>query len=214
LFNCGLILNIEAMKTSHIVEGYGPLDLFLAKQRYRLVKKKIVSANNAGRLLDIGCGSYPLFLKLIDFKERYGLDKNIDSSAIEKMRKDQIFLENYQIEETDKLPFESNFFDVVTMLAVFEHIRPQELVRIHREIRRILKAGGLYIMTTPAFWTDGLLKFLAKVRLISALSISEHKDSYNYKKISSVLLDAGFEKNKLRFGFFELMMNSWTTAIK
>jgi ubiquinone/menaquinone biosynthesis C-methylase UbiE len=202
------------MKTSHIVEGYGPLDLFLARQRYRLVKRKIRLAKKTGRILDIGCGSYPMFLTLVDFREKYGLDKNIYSSAVERMKKKQIFLKNYVIEKINELPFETDFFDVVTMLAVFEHIEPNELVKIHREILRVLKPGGLYVMTTPAFWTDELLKLLAKMRLISALSISEHKDSYSHRKISSVLQEAGFEEKTLRFGFFELMMNSWTIAMK
>ncbi|MHC4323194.1 MAG: methyltransferase domain-containing protein, partial [Planctomycetota bacterium] len=108
------------MKTTHILEGYGPLDLFLAKQRYRMVKKIIMWAKKNGRILDIGCGSYPMFLTLVDFKERYGLDKNIDSSTIERMNKEQIFLKNHEIEKVNELPFEADFFDVVTMLAVFE----------------------------------------------------------------------------------------------
>jgi len=202
------------MKTSHIVEGYGPLDVFLGKQRYKIAHKQIRSANKRGRILDIGCGSYPLFLMTIDFAEKYGLDKNIEVSAIERIKNHQITLINYYIEENETLPFKDNFFDVVSMLAVFEHIEPSELVRIHSEIYRILKPGGIFVMTTPAFWTDGLLRFLSKLHLISDISISEHKDSYNRSKIFLVLNEAGFEKDKLKFGFFELFMNTWATAVK
>lgn len=198
------------MKTSHIVEGYGPLDMFLAEQRYKVAKRRIYSAQKSGRILDIGCGSVPLFLTSVDFAEKYGLDKNIESGVTEQ----GIVLINHYIEKEENLPFKENFFDVVSMLAVFEHIEPEQLVRIHREINRILKLGGIYVMTTPAFWTDGLLKFLAKLRLISGVSISEHKDSYNRSKVSSVLQDAGFTKNNLQFGFFELFMNMWGTAVK
>jgi len=198
------------MKTSHIVEGYGPLDMFLAKQRYKVAKRRIYSAQKSGRILDIGCGSHPLFLTNINFAEKYGLDKNIESCVTDQ----GIVLINHYIEEEEKLPFEGNFFDVVSMLAVFEHIEPEQLVRIHGEINRVLKPGGIYVMTTPAFWTEGLLKFLVKLRLISGVSISEHKDSYDSSMVSSILQAAGFPKNNLRFGYFELFMNMWSTAVK
>ena len=64
------------------------------------------------------------------------------------------------------MPFEDNYFDAVSMLAVFEHIEPDCLVDIHRDIYRILKPGGVYVMTTPAFWTDGILRFLVKLHLL------------------------------------------------
>jgi 2-polyprenyl-3-methyl-5-hydroxy-6-metoxy-1,4-benzoquinol methylase len=202
------------MKTSHIVEGYGPLDVFLAKQRYKVAKRRIDSAQKSGRILDIGCGSHPLFLTSINFTEKYGLDKNIEACVADEMKKQGIVLINHYIEKEEKLPFKENFFDVVSMLAVFEHIEPEQLVRIHREINRILKPGGIYVMTTPAFWTEGLLKFLAKLRLISGISISEHKGSYNYSMISSILQASDFPKETLRFGYFELFMNCWATAAK
>ena len=199
---------------SHILEGYGPLDVFLAKQRYKIAKRKIPSSKKSGRILDIGCGCYPLFLTIVNFAEKYGLDKNIEPSIANKTKKQGIVLINHYIEKEEKLPFEENFFDVVSMLAVFEHIEPKQLVRIHREINRVLKPGGIYVMTTPAFWTDGLLKFLAKLRLISGVSISEHKDSYNSSMVSSILQAADFPKENLRFGYFELFMNMWATATK
>jgi len=195
------------------MEGYGPLDLFLARWRYKMAIKKMELVQKNGRILDIGCGSYPLFLTIVDFKEKYGLDKNIDTAAIGKMKQQSIVLKNHRIEEEQRIPFDDDYFDVVTMLAVFEHIEPRELVKIHREIRRILKPGGLYIMTTPTVWTDGLLKLLLKLRLISD-TISEHKDNYSHAMISSVLKEAGFEKDRLRFGYFELFMNTWVTANK
>jgi SAM-dependent methyltransferase len=202
------------MNAPHILEGYGPLDVFLAKQRYKIAQRRIHRAGKSGRILDIGCGSCPLFLAAVDFREKYGLDKNIEVGVANEAKKQGIVLINHYIENEEKLPFEDNFFDVVSMLAVFEHIDPEQLVRVHMQINRVLKPGGIYIMTTPAFWTDGLLKFLAKLRLISGISISEHKDSYNYSKVSSVLKKAGFLKNNLRFGYFELFMNMWVTAVK
>lgn len=202
------------MKTSHVFEQCSPLDVFLAKQRYKTAIKKISSAQKTGRILDIGCGCYPFFLTVVNFPEKFGLDKNIEPDAVNEMEKQGIALINHYIEKEEKLPFADSSFDVVSMLAVFEHIDPKLLVRIHREINRILKPGGLYVMTTPAFWTDGLLKFLAKLHLINGDSISEHKGSYSCSSISSVLQAAGFSEKNVRSGHFELFMNNWATAIK
>ena len=201
------------MAKSHVVRGYGPLDLFLAKQRYKIANQKIKAAQKSGRILDIGCGSYPAFLFTVDFSEKYGLDKMAKAHIEEGIKNYGISFANCEIEK-EELPFRSDYFDVVTMLAVFEHIEPDQLVRVHKGIYRILKPGGLYVMTTPAFWTDRLLKILARLRLITNVEIAEHKDSYSHSMVSSVLQQAGFQESKLEFGYFELFMNTWVTAIK
>jgi ubiquinone/menaquinone biosynthesis C-methylase UbiE len=198
----------------NVVRGYGPLDMFLAKQRHKMARKKIKSANEAGRILDVGCGNYPLFLLNVNFSEKYGLDKISQSKPDEDIIKQGIALINSNFEEVEKFPFEKDYFNVVTMLAVFEHIIPENLVKIHREIYRVLKRNGIYVMTTPAYWTDYLLRTLAKLRLISDIEIKEHKGRYNHFMISSILQAAGFPENNIQFGYFELFMNLWVTAVK
>jgi 2-polyprenyl-3-methyl-5-hydroxy-6-metoxy-1,4-benzoquinol methylase len=150
----------------------------------------------------------------VDFSERYGLDKLIECTVADEIKQRGIHLGHYEIEKTDQIPFGNDYFDVVTMLAVFEHIEPERLVIIHREIYRVLKPGGIYVMTTPAFWTDRLLRFLARIGLISAVEINEHKGSYRFSDVSRVLRDASFQDNRLEHGYFEVFMNLWVTATK
>ena len=200
------------MALPDIYEGSRRLDLFLSKQRCKIANRQIKSVPEKSRILDIGCGRYPLFLTTVDFSERYGLDRDFGDG--ENVKRDGITLVNHNIEEQSKMPFEDNYFDAVSMLAVFEHIEPNCLVDIHQDIYRILKPGGVYIMTTPAFWTDGLLRFLVKLHLLSDVSIEDHKDSYKYSDVFSILQQAHFEKEKLHFGYFELYMNLWVTATK
>ena len=202
------------MEREHIIKGYGPLDVFLAKQRYKIAHRELRAVDKNGWILDIGCGSKPMFLSNVEVAQRYGLDKNIEPVAVEKAREQGIELANFNFDSEQEMPFEDNYFDAVTMLAVFEHIEPERLAPIHSEIRRILKSGGLYIMTTPAFWTDPILRCLARLHLISDVSIKEHQDNYRHSDIARVLAQAGFEKSKMRFGYFELLMNSWVTALK
>jgi len=202
------------MATPHVVRGHGLLDLFLAKQRYKIAKRLIELAKKNGRILDIGYGLEALFLANVDFSEKYGLDRDIETAARDRAKQKGIILICSDIEKEGKLPFGDNYFDVVSMLAVFEHIEPENLVRLHKEIHRVLKPDGMYVMTTPAVWTGPLLRLLAKLHLISSVPIIEHKGSYSHSMISAVLQEADFQQDKLRFGYFELFMNTWATATK
>jgi ubiquinone/menaquinone biosynthesis C-methylase UbiE len=111
-------------------------------------------------------------------------------------------------------PFGSNYFNIVTMLAVFEHIDNDDLKPMLKEIYRILKKNGILIITTPAPWSDKLLHFMARLGLISAEEIHEHKHNHPKAKIENILSQAGFAKSKIQSGFFEFHMNMWFTAKK
>ena len=49
----------------------------------------------------------------------------------------------------DKMPFEDETFDVVTLLSVYEHIVPDKRRRSLWEIHRILKPGGILVGQLP-----------------------------------------------------------------
>ena len=102
------------------------------------------------RHLDIGCGD-GFFLRRSRCEERYGLDEQLGD------------------EVTDTLEFDDGFFDYVTMLAVIEHILfPEFLVR---EIARVMKPGGRFIITTPKRGAEFFIKFYVK-------NIGEEHETY------------------------------------
>jgi 2-polyprenyl-3-methyl-5-hydroxy-6-metoxy-1,4-benzoquinol methylase len=199
---------------SKSTRGFGLLEKLLAEMRYKVADKLIPSAYRKGRILDIGCGVYPFFLMKTEFSEKFGLDKAVQKNYIKRFQDNNIVLINYDIEKENVLPFKNEYFDVVTMLAVIEHFEPKRFLKMIREIYRVLKPGGMYILTTPAFWTDGLLWFMAKLRLLSPLEIEEHKAVYSHSKIFSMLREGNFSKEKIRLGYFEMFMNIWATATK
>jgi SAM-dependent methyltransferase len=205
----------ETIQLPHLADRPtgGLLERFLSKQRAGMASRLIPPAHRRGRILDIGCGEYPYFLLNIDFAEKFGVDRLTTS---EQIRTDQnsIQLFPYDVETENVIPFENNYFDVVTMLAVFEHIDPVRLPRVLNEIHRVLKQGGMFIMTTPAVWTEGLLRWMAKLKLVSSFLIAEHKDAYSHKMIKSILKQTHFSSAQLSFGYFEFFMNNWATAVK
>lgn len=191
----------------------GLLEGFLSKQRGNMADRLIPSAKRSGRLLDMGCGEHPRFLMATRFAEKYGLDRLADRHG-HLVNANAITRLDCDIETAERLPFDEGYFDVVTMLAVFEHIEPERLVQLVAEIRRILTPGGMYILTTPAVWIDGLLRLFAKLRLVNPILFDEHRDAYSHAKIARILHRGGFQKEKMRFGYFELFMNVWVTATK
>jgi len=198
------------MKNDHYTRGTGILEVFLAKQRANKANSLILKEQRKGKILDIGCGSYPYFLVSTRFEEKYGLDPSLKLSEINE--------KNLNLKQLDiaknKLPFKDNYFNVITMLAVFEHIEQDKLLDVLNEIKRVLKKDGIFIITTPAPWADKLLHSMARVDLISSEEIHEHKHNHPKEKIEGILLSSGFEKRKIKSGFFELGMNMWFTAIK
>lgn len=206
---------VEQSLPTQVTRSYGLLEGILAKERCRLANRLIPTEKRSGQLLDIGCGSHPFFLTNTEFKEKFGLDKMVrpEQKVVLKERHG-ISLVNYDVEQAREIPFESNSFDVVTMLAVFEHIEPELLPELLSEIHRVLKPGGMYLLTTPAVWTDGLLRVLAKLRLVSPVEIEEHKDAYTHPRIGDLLVRGGFDRAGMKFGYFEVFLNLWATATK
>jgi SAM-dependent methyltransferase len=195
-----------------MTRGKGLLEPMLADLRAQRANKLIPSPLRDGRILDVGCGSYPYFLAHTSFKEKFAIDQIPLSSNTASELKIESFTLDLEIEP--HLPFEDNFFEAVTLLAVVEHLDPALMAKLFKEVYRVLKPGGMVILTTPAAWSDGLLKFMARVSLVSAEEIHEHAYAYTLPLLGWYFGQAGFEMTKTNFGYFEFMFNMWATAKK
>lgn len=195
--------------STHTTRGHGVLEPFLARQRARRANKMIPNKLRSGRILDIGCGSFPYFLSHVYFQEKFAIDQLSPSAVPADIQFNTLDLNN-----EPKLPFEDNFFSVITMLAVVEHLDPTSLVSLFKEAHRTLKPGGIIIITTPSSWSDGLLHFMARVRLVSPEEINEHVYAYTLPLLGWYFGKGGFDMTKLKFGYFEMRLNMWATARK
>jgi SAM-dependent methyltransferase len=165
-----------------------------------------------GRILDIGCGSFPYFLSHTSFSEKFAIDQApFPEDMAEKF---QIEYYTLDVNKQPILPFDTNFFHVITLLAVVEHLDPKSLAILFGETYRTLRPGGRVILTTPAAWSDGILRMMVSLSLVSREEIEEHVYAYTLPLIGWYFGQAGFEMKKIRFGYFESMLNMWATAEK
>lgn len=200
------------MHDAHVVRGYGPLDKMLAHLRHGIVSRKLKPYFPINCHLDIGCGAYPAFLLGLEAEQKYGLEQSVSKNTTDITATRGIKVVEHDLLHRTKMPFQDAFFDAVTMMAVIEHIEPSHVAFMLSEVNRILKPGGVFVLTTPAAWTDKLLRTLAFLKLISREEIEDHKDVFTQKKLKTSLFQAGFHQTQA--GTFECFMNLWATAQK
>jgi SAM-dependent methyltransferase len=197
----------EAQK--RFTRGRGVFEPLLARLRARRANQLILPALREGRILDIGCGSYPYFLSHTSFKEKFAIDQQPPATT-----RNDIHWHTLDLNSEPKLPFEDGYFNVITMLAVVEHLDPNSLVILFQEAYRTLKPGGMVVVTTPAAWSDPLLKWMARFYLVSPEEIHEHVYAYTLPLLGWYFGKGGFSMDNVQFGYFEFMLNMWATATR
>lgn len=108
------------------------------------IRLRAVLRHVDGYLLDIGCKNN----KLVGlYKSMGGRGVGVDVYQWKGV--------DILVERSDRLPFENNTFDTVSLVACLNHIpyRPQVL----KEVHRVIKPGGRLLVTNPppllsAFW--------------------------------------------------------------
>lgn len=111
----------------------------------QLLKSYVVNKGKPLKILDIGCGAGKNLESLSRFGETFGIDNSPEAIKFCKKRKlaNQVYLRN-----SDNTKFPNNYFDIVVLLDVLEHVDEKPTLV---EINRILKPNGLLILTVPAF---------------------------------------------------------------
>lgn len=107
--------------------------------------------NSKLRLLDFGCGNgryLEVFRKYLNEENLYGTEVLLD--RVHEVRK-KGFNCIHLSSGGNKLPFEDEFFDIVFSSNVIEHIPKKYYLGYLKEICRILKRGGRFVIGTPNY---------------------------------------------------------------
>lgn len=98
--------------------------------------------------------------------------------------------------------FESDFFDVVTMTDVFEHIANPG--KILNEVQRILKPGGILFVKVPNglfnLFKFKIAKRMGKLKDYDIFDSYEHVVHYSDKTLKKMLGKYGFKVVKIKIG--------------
>jgi len=182
------------------------LEPFLRKIRLNKVMSVIKKYKNP-TLLDIGCGWEARMLKEVEPFIKAGI--GIDFKAPKLERESKITTIDMKLKKS--LPFENNYFDVITMLAVLEHL--EYPIEMASEIFRILKPNGCVVITVPSRYSKPVLEFMAfKLRIISYDEIKDHKKYYNRNDIFELFGGCGFEIEMHKY--FQFGMNNFCVCKK
>lgn len=158
------------------------------------------------RLLDIGCGWEAKLLHAVEpyIGRGVGIDFKAPDVHTEKIETQRVVL-------TDALPFSDSSFDVVTMLAVLEHLDNAD--RVAKEVYRVLAPGGIFVGTVPSKASKPVLEFLSfQLGLVNPDEIRDHKCYYDRASLSVLFGNAGF--SNIRHQYFQLGMNNFFAALK
>ncbi len=138
-------------------------------------------------LLDVGCGTGFLIDLLTKQRTARYCGVDLSDEMIRVAKGKQIAGAEFVVGSADKLPYPDASFDIVTCSQSFHHYPYPEAAM--REARRVLKSGGLYLLSDTGIggvgaWIDNHILF--------KLMKSGDCHTTNRKGIENMMEDAGF----------------------
>jgi tRNA (uracil-5-)-methyltransferase TRM9 len=170
------------------------------------------------KVLDLGCGNgrwYKIFKeKKVDY---FGID---NSEKLIEIAKENFPEAKFFVGDALNLPFQDDFFDKVYSIALLHHIPSEDFrIRVLKEAKRVLKPGGILILTCwrihrlkeiLALLKYTFLKIIGKSKLdFKDIFLPWGKKTFRYyhcflkrelenlvKKVGFEILESGVVKNK------------------
>jgi SAM-dependent methyltransferase len=165
-----------------------PMDRLLQRWRIRTARPYIAAGS---RVLDIGCADGELFRCIPHVVEGVGVDPDLPPSA--RPCRQAVLLRGFF---PQALP-DDRPFDVITLLAVLEHVPPEHQKALALACARHLKPGGHLIITVPCPFVDKILVVLRFLRLIHGMALEQHY-GYDPRQTASLFAVPGMELIKAR----------------
>lgn len=186
---------------------------FPTYKKYEKVKEK----RETKKVLEIGCGTAIIAKSLFTDKEINNIDKEVEVYCMDysfnMLEIAKTRCENFVQSDMESLPFQESSFDIVYVHSALHHF--PSLSNIMREVKRILKPKGFFIIQEPCIcnlkadiFLSYLTKFLMKIRTkkyddLSHLEMtpSDHHGPLSVKKLVSEIEESGFmiEDRKYRY---------------
>lgn len=162
---------------------------FVARRRLALrLLRRSLRKNGRPRILDLGCGTGAVLQELAQFSEPIGLDMSPLALDFSRSRN----LSRLIVGRGERVPIRTGSLDAVVALDVFEHI--EEHAAAFAEAARILRPGGVLVLSVPAF------KSLWGPHDVALM----HFRRYRKQEVRLQLERAGLTVEKLSYAIFAL----------
>lgn len=170
------------VKTNYDVRVDGFLDEKDPSPRIKLSQKfRDLHANNSNLRLDVGCGIGNYIFLMKNQERCVGIDLEYNALQIAKS---YCTRSNFVSTSALDFPFKENTFDEVTMWEVIEHVPKGTEKKLISEVRRVLKKGGIFLLSTPN-------RHPVSIIMDPAYFLRGHRH-YNAKKLLSWITQSGF----------------------
>ena len=129
---------------------------------------KKYNLNHNGSMLDVGCGEgRHIFGIMQEYPMMKCVGLDMDDDSLKKAEEGYSYFESISEVGAEfikgsaySLPFPDNTFDLIVCSEVLEHLHEYNDAVI--EINRVLKPGGKFFASVPAFWPEKICWYLSK----------------------------------------------------
>jgi 2-polyprenyl-3-methyl-5-hydroxy-6-metoxy-1,4-benzoquinol methylase len=169
------------------------------------------------KILDYGCGDGRIYSFILN----QGLDKNLvygcEVSKIRLRRCKNLGWKKVKLIRGNKLKYKKDFFHIINMMEVIEHIEGDSITTIMENIRTIMHPKGILLITTPNYPIKRFYDFWAAIFFKQPKRFFDdptHCELYNKNKLKKLLeyyfesveekdFKSGFLYKYLKFSFFK-----------
>lgn len=173
-----------------------PLERLLAASRASRLRKHVSDK----KVLDFGCGRHAWAARSIQNKATlvHGVDASLPC--------DQLQIDNVLLfQSIHQLPLDD--YEIISALAVFEHIPPFDLVSVLHDLAQISAPNAKLLGTVPTPLSRPILEFLSlKLSLIDASQIMDHWVYYDDLWLKEIIALTPW--NVSSYKLFQLGLNS------
>ena len=162
--------------------------------------KKYAENQKDMKILDVGCGAGLKHTSLMNYATVFGIDVARKQIKYCQSR----FGNNYIfVERGGKYPFPENYFDVIIVSEVLEHISKGDVPSFLAEIKRVLKNEGVIMVSTPNYASpilvileSTILELIARQRGFTRKGL--HPNKYKADTLSADIRSNGFSVTTLK----------------
>ena len=157
---------------------------------------KKYNLNHNGSMLDVGCGEgRHIFGVMQEYPMMKCVGLDMDDDSLKKAEEGYSYFESISEVGAEfikgsaySLPFPDNTFDLIVCSEVLEHLH--EYIDAVIEINRVLKPGGKFFASVPAFWPEKICWYLSKEYQNQP---GGHLRIFDQKKLIHEIEDRGFK---------------------